>query len=74
MLISLGIGAGNGVYVGQVIKTLIFSYLSYLIYYLAIYNIAVIAVMMTGNTLVSIPKLINILNRYGTAYSRIPFK
>ncbi len=54
MLISLGIGAGNGVYVGQVIKTLIFSYLSYLIYYLAIYNIAVIAVMMTGNTLVSL--------------------
>lgn len=54
ILISLGIGAGNGVYVDKVIKTLIFSYLSYLIYYLAVYNITIVAVMMTGNTLVSL--------------------
>lgn len=53
ILVSLCIGAGNGVYVGKIIKTIIFSYLSYLIYYLAIYNIAIIVVMLTGNILVA---------------------
>ena len=53
ILVSLCIGAGNGVYVGKIIKTIIFSYLSYLIYYLAIYNIAIVVVMLTGNILVA---------------------
>lgn len=54
ILISLCIGAGSGVYIGWIIKTLIFSYLSYLIYYLAVYNIAIVAVMLTGNILLAL--------------------
>jgi len=54
ILLSICIGAGSGVYVGKIIKTLIFSFLSYLLYYLAVYNIAIIAVMLTGNTLVAL--------------------
>jgi len=54
ILISTCIGIGSGIYLGKIIKTLIFSYLSYLIYYLAIYNIAIIVVMVTGNTLVAL--------------------
>lgn len=54
ILLSIGIGAGNGVYVGKIIKTIIFSYLGYLIYYLAIYNISIVAVMLTGNMLLAL--------------------
>lgn len=53
ILLSFGVGAGNGVYAGEVIKTLIFSYLSFLLYYLAVYNITIIAVMLTGNILMA---------------------
>ncbi|MDE6608646.1 MAG: hypothetical protein K2K54_12980, partial [Lachnospiraceae bacterium] len=54
ILLRICIGAGKGVYVGKMIKTIIFSYLGYLIYYMAIYNISIVVVMLTGNLLVAL--------------------
>lgn len=54
LLISLCIGAGNGILSGTVVKCMLYSYLVYLVYYVAVYNITLAAVMLTGNLLVAL--------------------
>lgn len=54
LLIGLCIGAGNGILSGTVIKCMLYSYLVYLVYYMAVYNITLAAVMLTGNLLVAL--------------------
>ncbi len=54
LLISLVIGAANGIVTVEVVKCMLYSYIAYLVYYMAIYNITIIAVMLTGNLLVSL--------------------
>ncbi len=54
LLIGVGIGAGNGILTGGAVKCMLYSFLAYLVYYAAIYNITLVAVMMTGNLLLSL--------------------
>ncbi|MBQ6887654.1 MAG: hypothetical protein IJN54_09100 [Lachnospiraceae bacterium] len=54
LLIGLCISGANGILTIEVVKSMLYSYLAYLIYYVAIYNITIIAVMLTGNLLVSL--------------------
>lgn len=54
LLIGLGISAGNGILTVEVVKSMLYSYLAYVVYYAAVYNITIVAVMMTGNLLVSL--------------------
>lgn len=54
ILIAVGIGAANGFLTANVVKVIIYSYLAFLLYYIAVYNITVIAVMLTGNLIISL--------------------
>lgn len=54
LLIGVCISAANGILTAVIIKSMIFSYLAYIVYYTAVYNITIIAVMLTGNMLVSL--------------------
>lgn len=54
LLIGLCISAGNGILTAEVVKSMLYSYLAYIIYYMAVYNITIIAVMLTGNMLVAL--------------------
>ncbi len=54
LIITLPICATNGVLTGTVVKTMIFGYLAHTVYYFAVYNIAILAVMLTGTLLVSL--------------------
>lgn len=54
LLIGMVIGAGNGILTGTAVKCMLYSYLAYIVYYAVIYNITIIAVMLTGNLLISL--------------------
>ena len=54
LMISLCISAGNGILTAEVVKSMLYSCLTYIVYYTAVYNITIIAVMLTGNMLVSL--------------------
>lgn len=54
LLIGVLIGAVNGILTGVAIKCMLYSCLAYIIYYTAIYNITIIAVMLTGNLIISL--------------------
>lgn len=53
LLIGLCISAGNGILTAEIVKSMLYSYIAYIIYYTVVYNITIIAVMLTGNLLVS---------------------
>lgn len=54
LLISFIIGAVNGILTLEIVKITLYTFLGYLVYYLAVYNLMIVAVMLTGNLLVSL--------------------
>lgn len=54
LLISMCIAAGNGLVTGEMVKSVVFSFLAALVIYLAVYSTAIVAIMLTGNLLVAL--------------------
>ncbi len=53
LILGMIISAANGIMSVEIIKCALYAYLAHVVYFLAAYNITIIAVMLTGNLVVS---------------------